>query len=77
MSEEQRTSTPEEQAQAFMQAMQPMCDWLQQTVLLFSEAIEDAFRDNAYIPTGPVIRSTATVIEDEPALLPEKVKQEE
>lgn len=63
------TEDIEQLMQAFARIGQTLAEGVTAFVTVFSEAIEDSMRPNAYHPDGPVVRSTATVIPDERLLL--------
>lgn len=47
------------------QALAPAMQSLANIGQIMAEAVEDGMRNNAYHPTGPVVRSTATILSDE------------
>jgi hypothetical protein len=57
-------------AENFFAALTPVMLSLQQVMQNVSITLEDAFRDNAYHPQGPVLDSTAQVIDNEQKALP-------
>jgi hypothetical protein len=75
---EQTPPSLEEAVQQFSEALQPLMNALIEFGHTMVDVLEDLGRDNAYHPNGPVVRSTATPIIDDPEKLieaPEEEKQ--